>query len=94
MTQLILSGCGGRMGHAIRSLVEQDPSCTICAGFDPVADPAASFPVFASPMEYNGTADCIIDFSSSAALDDLLRFALAGGIPVVLATTGYSEAEL
>lgn len=94
MINLILSGCCGRMGRVITELVSGDPQLKIIAGFDPAATGAAPFPVYASPMEYTGTADCLIDFSSPLALDDLLRFAIARKMPLVLATTGYSPAQL
>ena len=94
MIQVILSGCRGRMGRVISELIHNDPDIEIVAGFDPGMGAECAFPVYASPLEYTGTADCIIDFSSPAALDDLLRFALSKKIPAVLATTGYSEAQL
>ncbi len=39
-------------------------------------------------------ADVIIDFSSPASLDDLLTYALAEKLPVVIATTGHSKEQL
>ncbi len=94
MIQVIVSGCRGRMGRVIADLVQNDPEIDIVAGFDPGAGVECAFPVYANPMEYNGVADCIIDFSSPLALEDLLRFATSKRIPVVLATTGYSSEQL
>lgn len=94
MIQILLSGCRGRMGRVITDMVQDDPTLRIAAGLDPSAGAPLPYPVFASPMEYTGTADCILDFSSPAALDDLLRYATAHRIPIVLATTGYSPAQL
>lgn len=94
MIELLLSGCRGRMGRVITEMVQGDPALHIAAGFDPSAGAPLAYPVFANPMEYTGTADCILDFSSPAALDDLLRYAAAHKLPVVLATTGYSPAQL
>lgn len=94
MIQILLSGCRGRMGRVITDMVQGDPALRIAAGLDPSAGAPLPYPVFASPMEYTGTADCILDFSSPAALDDLLRYATAHRIPIVLATTGYSPAQL
>lgn len=91
---LIISGCYGRMGRVITELAKADPEVRIVAGFDISAGGDVGFPVYASPMEYTGTADCLIDFSSPLALEDLLRFAIAHKIPLVLATTGYDEAQL
>ena len=94
MIQILLSGCRGRMGRVITDMVQDDPTLRIAAGLDPSAGAPLPYPVFASPMEYTGAADCILDFSSPAALDDLLRYATAHRIPIVLATTGYSPAQL
>ncbi len=94
MTKVILSGCRGRMGRVIAELVQNDSEIEIVAGFDPGAGAKCDFPVYANPMEYSGTADCVIDFSSPLALDDLLRFCTSKQIPAVLATTGYSTAQI
>ena len=94
MIQVILSGCHGRMGRVIADLVRNDSDIEIIAGFDPGAGAKCDFPVYANPMEYTGTADCVIDFSSPAALDDLLRFCTEKKNPVVLATTGYTPEQI
>ena len=90
MINVIISGCRGRMGRVIAGLIAADPAMQTVAGFDPAPGGDCAFPVYASPMEYAGTADCVIDFSSPAALEDLLRFGQARQVPLVLATTGYS----
>ena len=77
MIQILLSGCRGRMGRVITDMVQDDPTLRIAAGLDPSAGAPLPYPVFASPMEYTGTADGILDFSCPAALDDLLRYATA-----------------
>ena len=38
--------------------------------------------------------DVVIDFSNPAVLDSLLEYCLTNGVPAVLATTGYTEADL
>ena len=43
---------------------------------------------------YKGAADCIIDFSNHAATEKLLAYAVQKNIPVVISTTGHTEAEL
>ena len=50
--------------------------------------------MFVSPANFTGEADAVIDFSSPAALDGLLAFALERKVPLVLATTGYSDEQL
>ncbi len=95
MTKLILSGCLGRMGQVITGLCEGDEQLSIAAGVDPVGSAAAvSYPVFATPEECQIEADVLVDFSSPAALGALLAYAGSKGLPLVLASTGYTPQQL
>ena len=94
MLRLILSGCNGRMGRAVEHLCAAQPDLEIAAGFDLLGTGDRDFPVFSSPAEFHGQADAVIDFSSPAALPALLDFCTARRVPVVLATTGYSQEQL
>ena len=91
--KIIISGCNGRMGRVVESICEADPDVSVVAGFD-VSLESRAFPVFVSPANFTGEADAVIDFSSPAALDGLLAFALERKVPLVLATTGYSDDQL
>ena len=91
--KIIISGCTGRMGRVVESICEADPDVSVVAGFD-VSLESRAFPVFVSPANFTGEADAVIDFSSPAALDGLLAFALERKVPLVLATTGYSDEQL
>ena len=92
MLKVILSGCCGKMGRVINSIIQEDEALTIVAGVDPYGEKYADFPVF---PDFNGLpeADVIIDYSHPSALDGLLTFAAKTKTPVVIATTGYNEAE-
>ena len=91
--KIIISGCNGRMGRVVESICEADPDVNVVAGFD-ISLESRAFPVFVSPTNFTGEADAVIDFSSPAALDGLLAFALERKVPLVLATTGYSDEQL
>ena len=91
--KIIISGCNGHMGRVVESICEADPDVSVVAGFD-VSLESRAFPVFVSPANFTGEADAVIDFSSPAALDGLLAFALERKVPLVLATTGYSDEQL
>ncbi len=90
MLKIIISGCNGHMGRVVESLCAGDPAVEVCAGFDVLGTSDREFPVYTSPAQFPGEADAVIDFSSPAALDGLLKFGVARRIPLVLATTGYS----
>lgn len=93
MTNIIIHGCGGRMGRVVAEIVKNDPQCQVLAGIDPTT-PALDFPVFASPAECTVTGDVIIDFSTATAVPALLDFAAEKQIPVVLCTTALSDDTL
>lgn len=96
MTNIILCGCGGRMGQAIvRSAADGGP-CRIVAGVDVNANsvaPVCSFPVYETISDFPGKADVIVDFSHHTALLPLTEYAQATGTPLVVATTGHTEEE-
>lgn len=93
MTRIILSGCNGKMGQTITTCVAERDDCTIVAGFD-INTSSNLYPVFADPADCTVEADVIIDFSHPAMLDGVLRFAKEKSLPIVIATTGLSEAQL
>ena len=93
MLNILLCGCGGRMGAAVAAAAEAAGD-RIVAGVD--INPAATspYPVFTSPDEFVGKADVIIDFSHHSALGALLAYATKTGTPLVVCTTGHTEEEL
>ena len=93
MIRILLSGCGGRMGKVVAELCRQREDLCICAGVDPIL-PHLDFPVYAKYAEVREEVDVIIDFSFHSAVVDLLDYAVGAGVPVVIATTGFTEEEL
>lgn len=94
MLKIIISGCNGYMGRTLARLADADGDVEVAAGFDINTEKTGIFPVYADPMEFGGHADAIVDFSSPAALDNLLHYAELKKTPVILCTTGYSDAQL
>lgn len=94
MVNVIISGCNGHMGRVVESICNSTPGVQVAAGFDVMGSTDREFPVYSSPARFTGKADAVIDFSSPAALDGLLAFAKATKTPLVLATTGYSPAQI
>ncbi len=92
MTRIILSGCNGKMGKNITQCVAQRDDSKIVAGFD-INTEASAYPVYADPAQCNIEADVIIDFSHPAMLDGILAYAKAHKLPIVIATTGLSDAQ-
>ena len=66
MVNVIIHGCGGKMGHVVAELVKNEPDCQVVAGIDPTT-PALDFPVFPSCEACDVAGDVIIDFSTAKA---------------------------
>ena len=94
MVKAIMHGCNGKMGQVIAGLIKDDAAIELVAGVDPYTAVENPFPVFKSIEECDVEADVIIDFSNVALLDNLLDFALNKKLPLVIATTGYSDAQI
>lgn len=92
MTNIILCGANGKMGHVIQSVVNGRDDCKIVAGVDLNTDSSA-FPVYSSFDEIKENADVIIDFSNPALLDSLLAYSKQNKVSVVIATTGYDDTQ-
>lgn len=90
----IFGGCGKMGSTCARVFAEAGETVAFlvdvrgCASGDPVC--------FVTPADIPASADCdcAVDFSAPSALDGILRFAAARQCPTVLATTGYTAAQL
>ena len=89
-----MHGCNGHMGQVISSLVEKDPNAQIVAGIDIADNGNNSYPVFTDMEACDTPADVVIDFSSPKAADQLMDYCVRRSLPLVLCTTGLSEAQL
>lgn len=94
MIRIIMHGCNGKMGQIISSMVAEDKDLAMVAGIDARDDGHNPYPVFHNIMECNVEADCLIDFSVSAAVDGMLQYCLDRKLPCVVCTTGLSEEQL
>lgn len=93
MPSILINGVLGKMGRMIvQCAVESgDP---VAAGVDRYAAGAtASYPLFESLPACTAQADVLIDFSRPDALDDILAYALPRKMPLVMATTGYTQEQ-
>ena len=93
MTKIIMNGCNGKMGQVITRLVSEDPDCEIVAGFDVNDSIENAYPVFTNPDEFTGEADVVIDFSHPSALTNILTYCKKRKLPVILATTGFTNEQ-
>ncbi len=94
MTNILMHGCNGRMGQMIAGLCENDPNVQIVAGVDTYLGKENAFPVFETIDQCQIPVDVVIDFSNAAAADGLLDWCEKHETPVVLCSTGLSDAQL
>lgn len=94
MTNIAICGANGKMGRTIYNCVQDREDCTVVAGVDLNTEQYADFPIVQSPAEFPVKPDVIIDFSNPASLDGLLSYCLSTGVPLVVASTGYSDAQI
>ena len=93
MIRIILAGCNGYMGRVVTTIVGDDPEAAIVAGIDINTQKLDDYPVYNTSDEIAETADVIIDFSSPAAIDGLLKIAASKKTPLILCATGYSQEQ-
>ena len=79
---ILVCGAAGHMGQILCDQIEQSEDMTVCARIG-----------HCNRIEYDGTVDCVIDFSNHAATGMLLDYCMEKGCPVVIATTGQTEEE-
>lgn len=82
-------GAAGRMGSEVLKLMEQ-------AEYEPAVkvDSRGGEGIYTSLTASETVPDVIIDFSYHTAITDTLNYAVKHGVPVVTATTGYTDDEL
>ena len=94
MTDILLTGCNGRMGNAVVKACEEYDNCRICGGVDVmVTNTSYDFPVCVSAEDFPGNCNVIVDFSHHTATEGLLNFAISKNLPIVIATTGHTPEE-
>lgn len=92
--RIILSGCNGKMGRVISSLVADRSDCEIILGIDINTAENYGYPVKPSVSDLDISADAVIDFSNPNAVAPLLRWCIRKKVPAVIATTGLRDSEL
>ena len=91
---IIIYGANGRMGRMLTACAEEAEDIQAAARVSRsyTLDPAAG--LYQSLEQFEGEADCVIDFSNHAETAALLDYCVRRHLPVVIATTGQSAEEL
>lgn len=94
MIKVLMHGCNGKMGQVVSRMVDETEGMELAAGVDRFLGRENPYPVFESVEACDVPVDVVIDFSNAAAVDGLLDYCVNRQLPVVLCTTGLSEAQL
>lgn len=97
--RIIIIGAAGRMGRAIRHLAEEEGGFVI-AGLVDRAESLAALQAGAIPVSSSlealapqAAGAVAIDFTAPVASMETARMAAKCGVPLVIGTTGFSEAQ-
>ena len=99
MIRVCVIGAAGRMGAHVLRAVENDPALELAAALDRTGhadlgkEVSPGVPLSADPAAALAAADVAIDFSTPASALLALREAAPRGVGVVLATTGFDDAQ-
>ena len=93
MVKILLNGCLGKMGQAVEACVNEREDIIISCGVD-IAKGDRTYPVYTCFVDVQEEPDVIVDFSNPLVLDDMLDFALTHKTPVIICTTGFSDAQV
>src|ERR1043165_6607694 len=81
--RILVTGCKGRMGHAVMEPVDRDADCVVGAAID-AGD---------SLEEALAKSDTVIDFTSHHFTDELVAACLKHRKALVIGTTGHTAEE-
>lgn len=84
MINVLINGCGGKMGKEVLNQITFSENYSFFFGFDRNS----------AIEDIPGTPDVIIDFSTPDACLNILNFARQNKVPMVIATTGFSDDDL
>lgn len=89
---ILISGVTGAMGQVLVDLIS-DSKHRVVAGFANKSLEKFNFPVYTSLTDVEEEVDLVIDFSQPTSLKALLDYGKSNNIPLVIATTGYTDEE-
>ncbi len=93
MLKVLINGINGRMGKEVLNQINLSDDFEICCGVDKF-DNNLNFPTYTDVNLIKVSPDIIIDFSIPKATMNILEYAKGKNIPIVIATTGFSDEQL
>ena len=94
MIDIAITGACGKMGRVIADIVKTRDDCRVSGGVDLTKEQYSDFPVVDNIFDLPSKPDVVIDFFHSSVLPSLLDYCKINNVPVVVATTGYTDEEI
>ena len=94
MINVLINGINGRMGQEVLNQVNSSEEFEVCCGVDKYNNKDYPFPVYDKINSIKEIPDVIIDFSVPEASMNILEFAKSKNVPIIIATTGFSDEQL
>lgn len=94
MINVILNGACGRLGTTFQKVAKEATDVNIVAGVDVNRTGISTdFPLYKTIKNVAVPADAVVDFSTPAALDEMLDFCVGNHLKLLVSTTGHSEIQ-
>ena len=94
MTNILLCGACGKMGHAVVRATSERNDINVVAGFDINPCPDYDFPIYTDISEVKEKIDVVIDFSHPSLTEKILEYSVKNNVPAVICTTGLSREQI
>lgn len=92
--KVLINGINGKMGQEVANVTDLDKDILLIGGVDKENTGIYTYPVYTSTSEIEEKPDVIIDFSVPVATLNILKYAKDNKVPVVIATTGFTDDQL
>ena len=93
MINVLINGIGGKMGNEVARLILQEKDMNLLGGVDRDSNSNLDYPIFPNINSLLECPNVIIDFSTPEATISILPYCISHSIPIVIATTGFTEEQ-
>ncbi len=91
--KVLVIGAKGRMGQEVINQINTSEDYIVLAGIDKEDEICNNIKIYDDPYKLEEVPDIIIDFSLPIVTMKILKYAVDKKVPMVIATTGFTEAE-
>lgn len=93
MIKVLVNGICGKMGNEVAKLILKEKDMDLLGGLDHHSNSNLIYPIFSDVNSFSEFPNVIIDFSAPEATISILPYCISHSIPIVIATTGFTEEQ-